>query len=64
MKHIIKKYENIAIALILAILTLILCAGQVNSGHHWGDDFAGYIAQGIALAKGTSAQYIAENTFM
>ena len=56
--------SDYVIALILAILTLILCAGQVNSGHHWGDDFAGYIAQGIALAKGTSAQYIAENTFM
>ena len=45
-------------------MTLILCVVQVNSGHHWGDDFAGYIAQGIALAKGTSAQYIAENAFM
>ena len=56
--------SDYAIALILAILTLILCAVQVNSGHHWGDDFAGYIAQGIALSKGTSAQYIAENTFM
>ena len=56
--------SDYAIALILAVLTLILCAVQVNSGHHWGDDFAGYIAQGIALAKGTSAQYIAENTFM
>ena len=59
-----QRFSNSLLAFILATIALILCAVQVNSWHHWGDDFAGYIAQGIALAKGTSAQYIAENTFM
>mgnify|MGYP004640971751 CR=1 FL=1 len=52
------------LAFILAAITLILCAGQVDSGHNWGGDFSGYIAQGIALAQGNTAQYIAENTLM
>lgn len=52
------------LALILSLITLILCVGQVNYGHHWGGDFSGYIAQGIALANGTTAQYIADNTLM
>lgn len=52
------------LALILSLITLILCVGQVNYGHNWGGDFSGYIAQGIALANGTTAQYIADNTLM
>lgn len=52
------------LALILSLITLILCVGQVDDGHNWGGDFSGYIAQGIALANGTTAQYIADNTLM
>lgn len=53
-----------ALALILSLITLILCVGQVDNGHNWGGDFSGYIAQGIALANGEVAQYIADNTLM
>lgn len=53
-----------ALALILSLITLILCVGQVDNGHNWGGDFSGYIAQGIALANGTTAQYITDNTLM
>ncbi len=57
------KYDY-ALAFILSLITLILCVGQVNSGHNWGGDFSGYISQAIALANGTTAQYIADNTLM
>ncbi len=57
-------FYDYTLALILSLITLILCVGQVNSGHNWGGDFSGYIAQAIALANGTTAQYIADNTLM
>ena len=53
-----------ALALILSLIALILCVGQVDDGHNWGGDFSGYIAQAIALANGTTEQYIADNTLM
>ena len=59
-----QRFSNTAIALILATITLILCALKVNDGQYIMGDGAGYIAQAIALAQGTTAQYISENTLM
>ncbi len=56
--------DDYALALVLSLITLILCVGQVNDGHNWGGDFSGYIAQAIALANGEVAQYIADNMLM
>ena len=52
------------IALILVIITAFLCVGKMDSGHNWGGDFSGYIAQGIAIVQGTTEQYISKNTLM
>ena len=43
-------------ALFLAIVTLAMALMSANSGHDWGDDFAGYISQAIAIAQGTLEQ--------
>ena len=59
-----QRFGNTAISLILAIITLILCALKVNDGQYIMGDGAGYIAQAIALAQGATAQYISENTLM
>ena len=64
MKHIIKKYENIAIALILAGITLGICALKTSDNFRMLDDFAAYISQGIAITQGKVAQYIADSTLM
>lgn len=53
-----------ALALILSLITLILCVGQVNYGHHWGGDFSQYIAEGISIATGTMHEQVANNTIM
>ncbi|MGX2983657.1 hypothetical protein [Helicobacter sp. 23-1045] len=56
--------KDLAIALILAIIALILCYAKVIDGwHFWSDDSA-YISQAIALAQGKSADYINDNAFM
>ena len=59
-----QRFSNGTIALILATITLILCALKVNDEQYIMGDGAGYIAQAIALAQDTTAQYIADNTLM
>ncbi len=67
----IKKYfsapfgkSDYVIALFLMIISFTLCTIKNVSGQHtWGDDSA-YLSQAIALANGTTAQYIADNTLM
>ena len=56
--------SDCVIALFLVIIAIGMCAIKiVNQQHAWSDDTA-YLAQGIALANGTTAQYIADNTLM
>ena len=56
--------SDCVIAIFLAIIAIGMCAIKiVNQQHAWSDDTA-YIAQAIALANGTTAQYIADNTLM
>lgn len=39
-------------ALALLVLALALGAGAMDIGHVWGDDFAGYLLEGRAIAQG------------
>ncbi len=56
--------SDYVIALFLMIISFTLCAIKIINGQHtWGDDSA-YLSQAIALANGTTAQYIADNTLM
>ena len=54
---------------LLAILILTVCIGFLAFGHlnnscQWGDDFAAYINQGIAIAEGTFDEQIRLNYMM
>ncbi|MBQ8217278.1 MAG: hypothetical protein IJZ91_04870 [Oscillospiraceae bacterium] len=54
---------------LLAILFLTVCIGFLAFGHlnnscQWGDDFAAYINQGIAIAEGTFDEQIRLNYLM
>ena len=40
-------------ALLLALFTFGTALLSSNSGHEWGDDFAGYLTEAIAIANGT-----------
>ena len=59
-----QRFSNGIVALILTTITLILCALKISDEQYIMGDGAGYIAQAIALAQGTTAQYIADNTLM
>ena len=51
-------------ALLAFLLTLaVLCSGLTNDSQ-WGDDFAGYLNQGIALGEGRLDAQIRLNVFM
>jgi len=40
------------VGIAIAIAAAVVCALTIDSGHNWGPDFASYIKQGIAIAKG------------
>lgn len=45
-------------ALALAAILLVLCAMTLTAGHVYGDDFAAYLNQGIAISEGTLDELI------
>ena len=59
-----RNKSDYAIALILAGITLGICALKTSDNFRMFDDFAAYISQGIALTQGKVAQYIADSTLM
>jgi hypothetical protein len=44
-------------------ISFLLALTSLRQGHHWGDDFAGYIGQTIAIANADIAGYFARNSF-
>ena len=48
-------------AVLLALLLLILCIMGLDRGHGWGDDFAAYMLEGIAIAEGRLSEQIIIN---
>ena len=59
-----RNKSDYVIALILAGITLGICALKTSDNFRMFDDFAAYISQGIALTQGKVAQYIADSTLM
>ena len=59
-----RNKSDYAIALILAGITLGICALKTSDNFRMLDDSAAYISQGIALTQGKVAQYIADSTLM
>lgn len=60
----LRKKQNIYIALLLAILVFTGSFMFCDTTQYWGDDYAGYILEGRAIAQGTLNQQIQDNLFL
>ena len=52
MKPFARKYRDILIAAALALAVMLLTGAVLDCSHNWGDDFAAYFLEGIALGEG------------
>lgn len=52
------------IAAFLILATLVVCLLRIDSGHSWGDDFAAYLNEAIAIADGRLEEQTRLNLFM
>lgn len=59
MKLVIKK-EPLT-ALLLFLVTVLLCTSMLDRGHVWGDDFSAYLLQAQAMHNGTMDEQIKIN---
>lgn len=68
MKNATSKYGIIRqekwLVLLLALLIFMSCISTLNYDCNWGDDFAAYLNQGIAIAEGRFEQQVALNAYM
>lgn len=51
-------------AALLAVIVMAVCLLGLDRGHEWGDDFAAYMTQGIAISEGRFDEQIALNDRM
>jgi hypothetical protein len=49
--------------LALILLSLLLAYSLLNLDHEWGDDWASYLMQAVAITKGETHEFIQRNTF-
>lgn len=49
----VKKHRDAALALLICLGVFLLGFFQLDNNCDWGDDFAAYMADGIAIAEGT-----------
>lgn len=49
--------------LVLILLSLLLASALLTKDHDWGDDWASYLMQAIAITKGQTQDFIQRNTF-
>jgi hypothetical protein len=54
-----KKYPPLAIVL----LAILLAFALLTRDHEWGDDWASYVMQAVAIAQGDTADFLARNAF-
>ena len=47
-----EKYRGLIISLLIAVLATALTIPSITSGHQWGDDYAGYLLQALAIDTG------------
>lgn len=58
------RFCEYTIALVLALLAAIICAFKMGESFRMVDDSAAYISQAIALAQGTTRNFINDSAFM
>lgn len=47
----------------LCLGCLLISSALLTHGQDWGDDWAGYVLQGLSLAKGTTSVFLEHNAF-
>jgi len=47
----------------ITLLALALAFSLLTKDHDWGDDWAAYVMQSVAIAKGQTQEFLARNTF-
>jgi hypothetical protein len=55
--------KKLIIPLALIILSLLLAFSLLSLDHEWGDDWASYLMQAVAVTKGDAQGFIERNTF-
>lgn len=59
----INKFDFL-IAFMVGFFVLIFAFLGLDEGHHWGDDFAAYLSEGISIAEGTFEEQVEMNTIL
>ncbi len=60
----IAKKKDWITAILLALMVAVLACMPLTSGHHFGDDFAGYLNTAFAISNGTLDEQIKLNLLM
>jgi hypothetical protein len=55
--------KKLILPLALILLSLLLAFFLLNLDHEWGDDWASYLMQAVAITKGETQEFIRRNTF-
>ena len=58
------KKRDILIALLLGLVVLLVAGSTLSYDCGWGDDFAAYMSEGIAIAQGKLEEQTEVNAFM
>ena len=60
----IRSVSDRALAFFVALIVFLTVLSTLDNDCMWGDDFAAYISEGIAIAEGRFGQQVAMNSFM
>lgn len=55
--------KKLLLPLALILISLLLASSILIKDHDWGDDWASYLMQAIAITKGQTHEFIQRNTF-
>lgn len=55
--------KKFLLPLAIILLSLLLAFALLTKDHEWGDDWASYLMQSIAITKGETHEFIQRNTF-
>lgn len=55
--------KKFILPLVIVLLALILAFSLLTKDHEWGDDWASYLMQAIAITTGGTREFIQRNTF-
>ena len=63
MSNLFITMKKFLIPLAIILLSTILAFGLLTKDHEWGDDWASYVMQAVAITKGDARGFMTHNTF-